>query len=83
MGVNVKIIKNANVVLENGIIWDGGILIEDGKIVKADFIGNIENSFLMGNYHNTAVITFMHLFKNLYKTIEAPKVDTCFRLIKN
>ena len=42
MGVNVKIIKNANVVLENGIIWDGGILIEDGKIVKADFIGNIE-----------------------------------------
>ena len=38
----VKFIKNANVVLENGIIWDGGILIEDNKIIKADVEKNIE-----------------------------------------
>ena len=37
-----KLIKNANVVLENGIIWDGGILIDDDKIIKADRLGNIE-----------------------------------------
>ena len=37
-----KIIKNANVVLENGIIWDGGILIDEDKIIKADRISNIE-----------------------------------------
>lgn len=28
----MKAIKNANIVLENGIIWDGTLLIEDGKI---------------------------------------------------
>ncbi len=38
----IKVIKNANVVLENGIIWDGGIVIEDDKIVKADRLSNIE-----------------------------------------
>lgn len=32
-----KIIENAKVVLENGIIWDGAIVIEDGKIVD---VGN-------------------------------------------
>ncbi len=32
-----KAIKNAKVVLENGIIWDGVIIIEDGKISK---VGN-------------------------------------------
>lgn len=29
-----KVIKNAQVVLENGIMWDGAILIEDDKIAK-------------------------------------------------
>ena len=38
----IKVIKNANVVLENGIIWDGAIVIEDNKIVKADILDNIE-----------------------------------------
>jgi len=38
----IKVIKNANVVLENGIIWDGAIVIEDNKIVKADKLDNIE-----------------------------------------
>ena len=38
----IRIIKNANVVLENGIIWDGGIVIEDNKIVKTDRLSNIE-----------------------------------------
>lgn len=42
MTEDIKIIKNANVVLENGIIWDGGILICGNKIVKADSIKNIE-----------------------------------------
>lgn len=37
-----KIIKNANVVLENGIIWDGAILIDGDRIVKADRLDNIE-----------------------------------------
>lgn len=39
--INSKvIIKNAQVVLENGIIWDGVILIENGKIQK---VGNRHN----------------------------------------
>ena len=38
----IKVIKNANVVLEDGIIWDGGIVIENDKIVKADKLVNIE-----------------------------------------
>lgn len=42
MTENIKIIKNANVVLENGIIWDGGILICGNKIVKADSMKNID-----------------------------------------
>ncbi len=42
MGKNTKIIKNANVVLENGIIWDGAILIDEDRIVKADSFVNIE-----------------------------------------
>lgn len=29
---NITIIKNGNIVLENGIIWDGSIVIEDGTI---------------------------------------------------
>lgn len=29
----IKAVLNANVVLENGILWDGAILIEDGRIV--------------------------------------------------
>ena len=40
--MSIKFIKNANLVLENGIIWDGGILIDDDKIIKADFVKNIE-----------------------------------------
>ncbi len=32
---NTKAIINANVVLENGIIWDGAILLEDDRIKKA------------------------------------------------
>ena len=40
--MSIKLIKNANVVLENGIIWDGGILIDGDKIIKADKIDNIE-----------------------------------------
>ncbi len=31
---NIKAIKNAQVVLENGILWDGVIIIEDDKIAK-------------------------------------------------
>ena len=31
MTSKIKVIKNANVVLENGIIWDGAIVIEDNK----------------------------------------------------
>ena len=31
---NLKMIKNAQVVTENGIIWDGVIIIFDGKIVQ-------------------------------------------------
>lgn len=30
----IKFIKNANVVLENGIIWNGYITVEDGKITS-------------------------------------------------
>ena len=40
--MSIKFIKNANVVLQNGIIWDGGILIDGDKIIKADYINNIE-----------------------------------------
>ena len=40
--MGMVVIKNAQVVLENVIIWDGGIVIEDDKIVNADKIGNIE-----------------------------------------
>jgi len=42
MTSKIKVIKNANVVLENGIIWDGAILIADDRIVKADNVNNIE-----------------------------------------
>ncbi len=35
MANKMTAIINANVVLENGIIWDGAILLADGKIVKA------------------------------------------------
>lgn len=31
---SIKVIKNAQVVTENGIIWDGIIVIENGKIVQ-------------------------------------------------
>lgn len=31
---NVKCIKNAQIVLENGIIWDGSLIIENDKIVN-------------------------------------------------
>lgn len=33
-GMYMKAITNAKVVLENGIIWDGTIIIKNGKIVK-------------------------------------------------
>lgn len=32
MNKNTKVIENGNIVLEDGIIWDGTILIENGKI---------------------------------------------------
>lgn len=38
----IKAITNANVVLENGIIYDGVILISGKKILKADAARNIE-----------------------------------------
>lgn len=31
---NLKVIKNAQVVMENGILWDGGIVIKDKRIVQ-------------------------------------------------
>jgi len=40
--MNKKAIVNANVVLETGIIWDGAILVEDGKILKVDKKMNME-----------------------------------------
>ena len=45
---NEKIaIQNAQVVLENGILWDGVILIEDGKIVN---IGSCRELTIPGDY---------------------------------
>ena len=38
----MKAIVNANVVTELGIIWDGAILVEDGKISKVDKKMNVE-----------------------------------------
>lgn len=40
--MSVKFIKNANVVLENGIIWDGGILIKDEIITEVDVADKID-----------------------------------------
>lgn len=34
MQANISVIHNAQVVLENGILWDGVILIENGKITE-------------------------------------------------
>lgn len=41
-------INNAQVVLENGILWDGVIVIEDGKIQN---IGNKQDVFVPENAH--------------------------------
>ena len=40
-------IQNAQVVLENGILWDGVILIEDGKIVN---FGSCRELEIPGDY---------------------------------
>ena len=40
--MGTMLIKNANVVLEDGIIWDGGIVIENNRIIKADKLQNIQ-----------------------------------------
>jgi len=40
--MKLKAIVNANVVLESGIIWDGAILVENGKIINVDKKMNIE-----------------------------------------
>ena len=46
--INSKVvIKNAQVVLENGIIWDGVILIENGIIQR---IGNRHNMDISESY---------------------------------
>jgi len=38
----MKYIKNANVVLEDGIIFDGAIILDGDKIVKADYMSTLE-----------------------------------------
>ena len=39
---NLKVIENANVVLERGIIWDGVIVAENGQIVSFGKRGEVE-----------------------------------------
>ena len=48
-----------------------------------DLIGNIEDTLLMGNDHNIAMVLLMELFKNLDQILEAPQVDPSLRLVKN
>ena len=38
----MKLIKNANVVLEDGILFDAGLLLDGSTIVKADYLCNME-----------------------------------------
>ncbi len=46
--MGMVVIKNAQVVLENGIIWDGAILIENGTIRK---VGNRHNMDIPSDAH--------------------------------
>ena len=38
----VKVLVNANIVLENGIIWDGVILISDDRILETGKASDIK-----------------------------------------
>ena len=37
-----KVITNGNIVLENGIFWDGAILIENGRIVDVKSVRELQ-----------------------------------------
>ena len=61
----------------------GTYLINLACFEKYYLVGNIQNSFLMRDYHNRTATTLVHTLENLDKAVKAPKVNSCLGLIKD